>query len=697
MKSTLIEALGGEIPDAAAALKLLNSASTHWLSGERAIEDDAEIAVRLFARADDLEEVLPGAKTIIQAIGREAGLFPYLDEVSITRDEIALETHRVPGLDDTVFHSEQLRVFRKLASGKNVILSAPTSFGKTLLVDALIAHRQPKLAVIVVPTIALLEERRRTIVDRFTDYDVISQNFQAITDQKTIVIGTQERIFDRTDLHKPDLFVIDEFYKLDLTRGDTRANTLHALLARYIDQSRQVYLLGPSLPDNPVNTKERPDFEFVKTKYSPVAADVISVEPQGTDPDVLAKYLHEEAEASRLIYCQSPRSARDLSRELIQRKVGRPTKTVKRIADWLRQNYHDGWYVADALEQGIGIHHGRVPRAIAHLMVSLFNQRKIGILICTSSLIEGVNTTAEVVFIYDKKISTRKLDRFTFDNIKGRAGRMFRHFIGRIYLFNEAPHEIWDPLDIPLLQDRSRISDRDLFQVPEEHLTDTNLRRKAEFIENSPLPTKLLEKYARYGVGDIELCYNELEEMLSTGSRKILWTGLKGYKEILASMEIIWGRIQFDKHGVHSARQFAFFANKLQYSKSIRSFLEKIVSEDNTDEDIDLAFNFLRGVEYSFVQPLEFVQDIAEEILGKAGEIDYSVFLARISSWGLQGHSKALEEVGIPEPIIRKLEGFIDTFDIDAAVAETRRLMESGTILSDNDVLVLDFTLGSRR
>jgi hypothetical protein len=43
------------------------------------------------------------------------------------------------------------------------------------------------------------------------------------------------------------------------------------------------------------------------------------------------------------------------------------------------------------------------------VFVHLFNENEIKVLICTSTLIEGVNTSAANVFIYDKKINRKRL------------------------------------------------------------------------------------------------------------------------------------------------------------------------------------------------------------------------------------------------------------------------------------------------
>ena len=43
---------------------------------------------------------------------------------------------------DVVFHAPQAEIFHRLMSGKSMVVSAPTSFGKSLVIDAVIATKK---------------------------------------------------------------------------------------------------------------------------------------------------------------------------------------------------------------------------------------------------------------------------------------------------------------------------------------------------------------------------------------------------------------------------------------------------------------------------------------------------------------------------------------------------------------------------
>src|SRR5690606_8803538 len=116
---------------------------------------------------------------------------------------------------------------------------------------------------------------------------------------------------------------------------------------------------------------------------------------------------------STLIYCASPASARRVATALSAAFTEEVSATAE-AAHWVGEHYHPDWAVSRALLHGIGVHHGKVPRALGQFCVRAFNEGHLRFLVCTSTLIEGVNTKAKNVVIYDNKVATKKLDFFTF-------------------------------------------------------------------------------------------------------------------------------------------------------------------------------------------------------------------------------------------------------------------------------------------
>jgi ATP-dependent helicase YprA (DUF1998 family) len=131
-------------------------AISYFLNGE-----NDRIARELVIRALDRRDIFESIPGVLDTFARQVGLFPYTEpNVLPVQDQLAYEYHRPEALElrghEVVFHREQAEVYRDLLIGQSVVLSAPTSFGKSVIIDALIATKEFSTIVIIVPTIALV-------------------------------------------------------------------------------------------------------------------------------------------------------------------------------------------------------------------------------------------------------------------------------------------------------------------------------------------------------------------------------------------------------------------------------------------------------------------------------------------------------------------------------------------------------------
>lgn len=227
---------------------------------------------QLVASRPELEDL----REALSSLARATGLWNYIDkDIAAMADLLVAESVTVPELDGVTLHREQIVALNDLLAGRNLILSAPTSFGKSLLIDALLASGRYSRVAIVLPTIALLDEFRRRLKKRFFErFDLIMHPAdQSIDGRATIFLGTQERLINRTDLGRLDLTVVDEFYKLDPNRKDERSITLNAAVSKLLSRSNQFFFLGPNIDDVRFSREGRWKFEFLKTRFSTVAVD----------------------------------------------------------------------------------------------------------------------------------------------------------------------------------------------------------------------------------------------------------------------------------------------------------------------------------------------------------------------------------------------------------------------------------------
>lgn len=637
-------------------------------------EPDDPVLLQLIPRLADIIPSRPELSPLLEpfsALARAVGLWNYIDRTTADQaDRIVAEAVTAPELGGITFHREQVAALSKLLSGENLILSAPTSFGKSLLIDALIATDKFERIAIVLPTIALLDEFRRRLRRRFSDrFEILMHPTDTAVGRKVIFLGTQERLIGRDDLGSLDLTVVDEFYKLDPQRKDERHVTLNAAVYRLLRRSRQFFFLGPNIDNVHMDVEGRWNFQFLKTRFSTVAVDTFDLRQVEDKEARLMEELAEEKNWPALVFVSSPDRANKLA-DTASQEMAVSDHTAE-FANWLRANVGRRWPLAKAVEFGFGVHHARVPRAIASHMVRMFNRSELPVLFCTSTLIEGVNTAARSVLIYDKKISRQNYDFFTFANIRGRAGRLGQHHVGQVYLFNEPPPVAETEVSPTLFGDDENASDDYVVHLEEEDTTATIDDRVAALRQSLNLTTAQLRIASSVGLENALALKQQVDAALRSRSA-LVWSGLPDYNTTLATLNVICEVKSVRDFGAFSTRQLAFQIGNLRGQRSIRSFL--IDHDQNFQGDLaayDNIFKFLRACEYGLPQLFALVEIFVQKRFPQA---DYSYFVREMSRWFRNEALRNLDEEGVP---IQISERFLRPGDDRNSLA--RRLAEVAT------------------
>lgn len=627
-----------------------------------------------------------GYDDLLDALVREVGLYPYADQRKNAglEDQMLFEAHRVHGVgQERFFHSLQLAVFQEIVNGRNVVLSAPTSVGKSLVIDAVLATRQHKKAVIIVPTIALIDETRRRITATLGGtHDIITHPSQdRLGDGRpTVYILTQERALGRNDLEDADFFVIDEFYKLDLRDcRDERAIDLNICFHRLAQNGAQFYLIGPNI-SNVKGLASSYKHVFMPSDFSTVAMDIeyFNLKQHGEARSAKLVELCELLKSPTLVYCQSPRSARDAARTIYETSKLPISESTKDAVDWLEQYFPTEWEVIQALKRGIGIHHGNVPRAIQQYMVRAFEEGRIKILVCTSTIIEGVNTVAENVIIFDRRANTSTIDDFTFRNIAGRAGRMSRYFIGKVFVLEEAVAEGDHVVDLPVAQQDETTPLSRILDLPPGSLTPLSQERIATVFEESKLSEATIRQNRYVPIDDQNALFEAVSALYDTHPEHLQWKGIPRSEQLLAACNLIYEHLDHGdslrRHKIFAGDQLQAVLTSLMVASDFRDFIAQRVEgrwkDDTISDAVEQALSFLRNyVGYKFGRQLMALSRIQADVLArykKAAPGDYSMFAAHADSLFMPAGLFALDEYGVPSEIARKImidSGTIETVD----------------------------------
>ena len=153
----------------------------------------------------------------------------------------------------------------------------------------------------------------------------------------------------------------------------------------------------------------------------------------------------------------------------------------KDFIDYIKNDIHPDWILVKTLEKGVAFHFSDMPSYVKNEIVSSFNENRIKSIICTTTITEGVNTSAKRVIILDnyKGREANKLTPFEVKNIKGRAGRSMHHFIGEVDVITTDLKEEEELEEIQFeCFDKEDIEDEMIIQLEKEHLSKKSEKKR---------------------------------------------------------------------------------------------------------------------------------------------------------------------------------------------------------------------------
>lgn len=633
---------------------------------------------------------------------------------------------------------------------KRLIVSAPTSFGKTFILrEILFANRERyKNILLVFPTVALLNENsiviNKLIKDFHLNYTVINNVYSKIEiSNHNIYILTPERTLKLlADYEKLniDFFFFDEVYKIDedFNRDEDNSKSENSN-AEYLDEKniknrakafrialyilskkvKEYYIVGPYL-----------DFKNVKNGFSKyLAANKITVkqiefEPtlkievdaskkRGTEFDpikgnttidfdydgpistkrkikALLSYIDKNKLGQAIIYCATPSNSMTYAKEIIlnlphndniiekhrdfidhlRRRYG-----IKHIVKGERINSSEYWSLIKILSAGFGVHHGKFPKYIQREILDMFNKGDIEYLFCTSTIIEGVNTNAKNVIILNNKLGSRKMTSFALKNIRGRAGRYYHHFVGRVFYTNEEQREIERQDDIKLnfsIYDEPPITKVDYDNSEINDLSIPNERTKAsreKSFNKEKFPDSIFIKNRLFARDTQEFYLQYLITNLITFLPLISQPGNIPYfvknnfmSHILKSLAHV-GIITDNEEKVYWAISDTY-SNK-HFEGLLKFQLDKVMNlEKDIDEAYRIVFTQIRNIiEYEIPRLLSLFESIFKQACILNGyEVDAfdMTSIIRFFELGVRTHLGIfLVEYGFPVEGIRDIENSI--------------------------------------
>lgn len=658
-------------------IKYLKNFEYNWKCTKyySSVIDTTEARKILINILENWDKVNNEAKLIWLDLVERAGFYPYyIDKIKnienynqSLQSSIRSNFFKSEYLTGVYFHEKQKEIEIAINLKKNVAVSAPTSFGKSLLIEEFVARKQYRNILIIQPTLALIDETRKNMCKYLDYYNIVINTKQKATD-RNIFILTAERVLEYEAMPKIDFFIVDEFYKVSNLRNDDRVDALNISIMKIMNDKPQSLFLTPSVNSLSDKFIKIYDVEFFKTDYSLVNTNIIEVRKNNKPfknkekKQELFKLLKGLKEPS-IVYVKSPNEAYKLANEYIDyfKNVDVVNRNLP-IFEWMDENISEKWDLKKLMKYGIGAHNGALPRHIVSSEIEMFNEGILQILFATVSLIEGVNTVAKNILIFSNNKGIKVIDFFDFANIKERAGRMGKYYTGNVYLFNEqlSPEDF--SIDVPFI-DQNDISNEILFNIPDDYVEDRD--RRNSLVSGIPEELQTIIRKNLISVEGQKKLYNYIKSNVNNLSY-LKWSKIPSFEDLWKTLNLAYKFLENNDNEKFAKLQALMSLDIVNMPlKEVIYKKEAYISTADPNKNfhekaIDDVLKFVRNdANYKIPKLLSVVESIQRYVFenihnGTSG--DYSIFSSLLENGEISENFRFLVDYGVPLSAVKKIE-----------------------------------------
>lgn len=390
----------------------------------------------------------------------------------------------------------QKKIWDSMDKDKILGISAPTSAGKSFVILLKLISRlinEDIDIVYIVPTLSLLnqvtEDFNREIKRIGIDDCWISNSFDEnqMIGKRNVYIMTQEKAISAfSDSEKAFLkkliLVADEIQNIERIKEDTdqRSKILFDTLVefRYKENVEQIIISGPRIEEIDKVGKSIFGIETVDhtTSISPVLNLTYSIKKDGRkyflkqycalteepmireieNVDLIEGYGQKRytdkylgylngfvngvgENEQNIIFAPTSNSARKIALALDSTE----SDLAKELIQYYQTTIRDNYSLCQTLSKGVAYHHGKLPMHVRRTLEKAITDKIIKNVVCTTTLLQGVNLPAQNVFIRNphlyisKNKDSQELTNYEMANLRGRAGRLLKDYVGRTFVMDE--------------------------------------------------------------------------------------------------------------------------------------------------------------------------------------------------------------------------------------------------------------------
>lgn len=424
---------------------------------------------------------------------------------SILEEHLQSQKYAIETLGKKLIVTEfQKRLWDELERSPRVAVSAPTSAGKSYLLCLRAVQNAASyggVSFYIVPTVTLMNQVATDLYEisrqSGTKIKILTTVDENTTNQKNPIfyVLTQERITERLGFLKKGDFtltqlIIDEVQNIerafDIDNSSARAKLLIDVIIDLHDRfsPRLSVVSGPRISDirsMAASLFNQPVAEQ-STTSSPVVNIAYSITPTGncieikqfsefsqnhlsevlenaigatgfskkTYNDSFHSYLFNVVRGNRggLIFSPTSGQCRKTALSIANNLQKSTDPRICSLAEYIKKTVSPTYDLAECIESKVAFHHGKLPLHIRNAIEFAIGQSLIDHVVCTTTLMQGVNIPAKTVvlrnpnlFIRDRRGEKPTLSNYEIANLRGRAGRLLRDFVGRTFILDGTSFE----------------------------------------------------------------------------------------------------------------------------------------------------------------------------------------------------------------------------------------------------------------
>lgn len=346
-----------------------------------------------------------------------------------------------------VLSSGQKMIYKLIPVEEDYSIIAPTSYGKTeLMIES--ALKCEGDAIIIVPLVALLNQVKNDLIRAATENKVkvkviTHHDIKSSENIKNIYVLTQERCYQLIKNNKVKnikQLYIDEAHNLlqNSRRSFKLSEIIYILKKKYnvivkyyspvIREPNSVIIKG--LYDNQIKTVSRiRDLKVyryyiynkgIKKIYIP-GTKVMTERNNFISYNNEIDYIIKNSKNKNIIFLNSPKEIEIYALRLCEVLKNNNHSGIEEIKDFIGKDY----YIFDTLKKGVIYIHSQMPEIVKQYLIEIYRKEKnIKFLVTNSSILEGVNTPSDNLFIVDYMIGNKTIKPIEFINLRGRINRI---------------------------------------------------------------------------------------------------------------------------------------------------------------------------------------------------------------------------------------------------------------------------------